>query len=114
MGNVAQLEQDVSNSTSCRRGGYHYKNATTVKKSTFKSNIADRKGAMFTQGGPSDAAKYEDSIEVLINYAQCNYLAGVYLGQDIRYGNVPDLELPNKPTKYDNKSDAKFDMEVYE
>ena len=57
---------------------------------------------MLTHGRPSDAAKYEDSIKVLINYVLREYLVGVYIGQGIQYGKVPTLDPPENPTKYNN------------
>ena len=68
---------------------------------------------MFTLGFLSKAKNYKDSIKVLINYAQHEYSAGVYLRQAIGDGKVPDLALKKKPTNHDNKSDAKSDMDVF-
>ena len=59
---------------------------------------------------PSDDAKYEDSIKILINYAQREYSTGVYLIQTIREVKVQDLALPTKLNKDKNKSAVKFDM----
>ena len=69
---------------------------------------------MFTQGWTYDAAKYEDYVEVIINYVQREYSVGVYLGQEIRDGKVTDLEMLNSLNKNENKSEAEFDKEVFE
>ena len=50
----------------------------------------------------------------MVNYAHRDYSVGVYRGQSIRYGKVPDLALPTNPTRNNNQSDIKFDMEVFE
>ena len=50
----------------------------------------------------------------MINYVQCEYSEGVYLGKAIQYGKVPDLEITNKPTEEDKKCYSKFDMEVFD
>ena len=69
---------------------------------------------MFTQGWTYDAAKYEDCVEVIINYVQREYSVGVYLGQEIRDGKVTDLEMLNSLNKNENKPDSEFDKEVFE
>ena len=38
---------------------------------------------------------------------------GIYIGELIREEKVPDLALPNKTKKENNKWYAKFDMEVF-
>ena len=85
-----------------------------MKKPNFKSKTTKLKDAILTQDHPSDAAKYDDSIKYLINYAQQEYSVDVYLGQEIQEGKVMDLELLTKPRKENNKSDTEFDMDVLE
>ena len=113
MGDKIQVHQEGGFSANLFRGGNHKNNTNTTNKSTFNSNIAELEDSMFEHGRPSDAYKYEDSIKVLINYAQHEYSAGVYLRQAIGDGKVPDLALKKKPTNHDNKSDAKSDMDVF-
>ena len=84
-----------------------------MKKPSFKSNVINLKYYVFAQGHPSDATKYEDSMETLANYFQREYSMGIYLVQEIREGKFPDLDLPIKLTKDRNQSDDEFDMEVF-
>ena len=67
MGNKTQLEQEKGTSTGCIQNRYQYENYNTMKKPSFKSNIAKIKNTTFTQGYPYDAAQYEDCIKTLIN-----------------------------------------------
>ena len=80
----------------------------------MKSNIIELKDTVFNQGYPSYAAKYEDSIQTIINYVQPKYSMGVYLRQAILEWKVLDLALLTKPKKEKNQSDAEFDKEVFE
>ena len=47
-----------------------YGNRIAANKLNYKSNIFDLKDDVFTEGCPSDGAKYKDSVKVLINYFQ--------------------------------------------
>ena len=84
-----------------------------MNKLSFKRNIIKLEDAIFTQGSPSDAVKYKDLLEILINYVQQEYYTGVYHGQAIQEGKFPNLELPTNTTRNNNQPDAEFDMEVF-
>ena len=52
-----------------------------MNKSIFKNNIPELEDVFFTHGSPSDAKKYEDLIETILNYAQQEYSIAVCLGK---------------------------------
>ena len=70
MGGGNQVKQEGGTGASQRSSGYWYKNSNTTEKPSFKYNITEREDAVFYQGRPSDAAKYEYSIKTRINYVK--------------------------------------------
>ena len=79
MGNDTQFNQDSDGGASRHWDDNFYGNDTIVNKSNYNSNMSDLKYAVFTQGHPSDAAKCKYSVEVLINYIQREYYAGIWV-----------------------------------
>ena len=114
MGNKSEVKQEGGTDTGRIWTRYCYRNFNTPKKLSFENNITKLEDDVFARERPSGAAKYEDSIETLINYVWQEYSAGVYLGQATREGKVPNLALLTKPNKDNNQSDAEFDVEVFE
>ena len=70
MGNKTQVKKEGGTGNGWIQTRYCYVNYHTTNKPSFKRNIAKLKDAVFTQGHPSNATKYKDSIETLINYIQ--------------------------------------------
>ena len=108
MGRENQVTLEIGTSTSRIRTVYWYVNTNITEKPSFKSNITKLKDDIFTQGLPYDTAKYEDSIETLVNYFQTKYSAGVYLVQTTQEGKLLYLIILIKPNKDNNQSDAEF------
>ena len=106
MGNKTQVNPKGGTGTVWSWTGYQYVNSNTTNKPRFNSNITKLKDAVFAQGRPFDAEKYEDSIKTLIRYDQLEYSVGVYLVQAIQEVKVPDFALPAIPKKDNNQSDA--------
>ena len=69
MGNTTQVNQEGVTGTGRSRNGHCYGNSNTTSKPILKSKITKIEDAVFTQGFPYDAKKYEYLIETLINYA---------------------------------------------
>ena len=114
MGNENQSKQEGGTGTGQIQNGYRYSNSNTTNKPSFKRNTTELEDEIFSQGRPSDSAKYEDSIKILINYVQRECSMGVYLGQATREVKVTDLAILNKSNKCNNQLDAAFYMEVLE
>ena len=70
MGNKIQVKQEGGTGTIQSQTWYRYGNFNTPKKLIFKRNITELEDADLNQGFPSDAAKYEEFIDTLINYFQ--------------------------------------------
>ena len=113
MGNETQMKQEGGTGTGWSWTGYQYGNSNTMKKPSFKRNIANLEDTVFDYGRLSDTVKNEDSTKPLISYIQRECSLFIYLGQAIWEVKVPDLVLPIKPMKDNNQSDADFDMGVF-
>ena len=70
MGNETQAKQQGRSGNGWIQANYFYEWSNTMNKSIFKNNIPELEDVFFTHGSPSDAKKYEDSIETILNYAQ--------------------------------------------
>ena len=69
-GNQTQANQEGGTVAGWSQTRYRYGNFNTPKKLIFKRNITELEDADLNQGFPSDAAKYEEFIDTLINYFQ--------------------------------------------